>query len=114
MNLSILLRNVLLCCLLNVGSKTEGDDRLKNFHDFKSFLRDHHDIDIFIDGANIAHYKQNHEGGCFCYQQIQLAADYLQQQGYKVLILLHENHFNQPESTLPEVRFMIDVDDRNG
>lgn len=80
-----------------------SSDRLKNFYDFKNFLRDHGSIDIFIDGANIAHYKQNFEGGCFNYQQIQLITEYLIQQGYKVLILLHENHFNQPDCSLPEV-----------
>ena len=80
-----------------------SSDRLKNFYDFKNFLRDHGSIDIFIDGANIAHYKQNFEGGCFNYQQIQLITDYLIHQGYKVLILLHENHFNQPDCSLPEV-----------
>lgn len=82
---------------------SDSSDRLKNFHDFKNFLRDHGSIDIFIDGANIAHYKQNFEGGCFNYQQIQLITDYLIHQGYKVLILLHENHFNQPDCSLPEV-----------
>ena len=86
-----------------LGSKEEGEQRLQNFQEFKEFLKKHPDIDVFIDGANIAHYKQNHEGGCFSYLQIKLAIDFFQKRNYKVLVLLHENHFNNPESTLPEV-----------
>lgn len=55
-----------------------------------------------MDGANIAHYKQNFDGGCFNYSQIQMVVDYLRKEKKKILIVLHEHHFNQESTTLPE------------
>lgn len=77
---------------------------MENFRRFKAFLEANGPFDIFIDGANIAHYKQNFEGGTFNYQQIDMIATYLQKQGFKVLIVLHEHHFDQPSTDLPEVQ----------
>ena len=76
---------------------------MENFRRFQAFLEANGPFDIFIDGANIAHYKQNFVGGTFNYQQIDMCASYLQQEGYKVLIVLHEHHFDQPTTDLPEV-----------
>lgn len=83
---------------------------MKNFLEFKEFLQKNGPYDILLDGANIAHYKQNFEGGSFDYNQIDMLATYLISQGYKILIVLHEHHFGKDYTTLPEVgysRWMI-------
>ena len=89
--------------LQSIGSKESGPDRLKNFLEFKEFLKKKGPYDILLDGANIAHYKQNFEGGSFDYNQIDMLATYLISQGYKILIVLHEHHFGKDYTTLPEV-----------
>ena len=88
----------------HAGSQAGDAQRRENFEQFKRFLRENGPYDIFVDGANIAHYKQNFEGGAFNYEQIELLTSELQKQGYKVLIVLHEHHFDQQSTDLPEVR----------
>ena len=86
----------------DVETRKTKEDRVENFLAFKAFLAKTGPYDIFLDGANIAHYKQNFDGGCFNYQQIQMVAEYLLQQKKRILIVLHEHHFNQAGTTLPE------------
>ena len=88
----------------HAGSQAGDAQRRENFEQFKQFLRENGPYDVFVDGANIAHYKQNFEGGTFNYGQIELLTSELQKQGYKVLIVLHEHHFDQQSIDLPEVR----------
>ena len=93
----------------HAGSQASDAQRMENFEQFKLFLRENGPYDIFVDGANIAHYKQNFEGGSFNYEQIDLLTSHLQKQGYKVLIVLHEHHFDQQSTDLPEVRCREEV-----
>ena len=85
-----------------IETRKTKEDRVENFLAFKAFLAKTGPYDIFLDGANIAHYKQNFDGGCFNYQQIQMVAEYLLRQKKRILIVLHEHHFNQAGTTLPE------------
>ena len=55
-----------------VETRKTKEDRVENFLAFKAFLAKTGPYDIFLDGANIAHYKQNFDGGGFNYQQIQM------------------------------------------
>lgn len=84
----------------DVETRKTKEDRVENFLAFKAFLAKTGPYDIFLDGANIAHYKQNFDGGCFNYQQIQMVAEYLLRQKKRILIVLHEHHFNQAGTTL--------------
>ena len=86
----------------HVETRKGQEDRVENFLAFKAFLAKTGPYDIFLDGANIAHYKQNFDGGCFNYQQIQMVVEYLLKQKKRILIVLHEHHFNQEGTTLPE------------
>ena len=99
------LKSVQFAWICNVGSQDSTESHLSNFRAFKQFLKEYGPFDIFIDGANIAHYKQNFDGGFFNYSQIQMILDHLQEEGYHALIILHEHHFNNPNSSLPEVPF---------
>ena len=59
---------------------------------------------IVLDGANIAHYKQNFIGGDFNFEQIYLTIDLLIQDYHyeekDICIFLHEKHFSDDNEHL--------------
>ncbi|KAK8815183.1 hypothetical protein WA158_003395 [Blastocystis sp. Blastoise] len=93
-----------LCNLLEQIIR-ERDKHNTIFNKLMEFTKIRH-FKVAIDGANVAHYKQNFIGGDFCFEQIWLAVDHLiKDLHYKesdLCIFLHEKHFSQPNAKLNE------------
>eukprot|EP00929_Paragymnodinium_shiwhaense_P028449 TRINITY_DN16481_c0_g4_i1.p1 TRINITY_DN16481_c0_g4~~TRINITY_DN16481_c0_g4_i1.p1 ORF type:complete len:632 (+),score=129.39 TRINITY_DN16481_c0_g4_i1:120-2015(+) len=65
----------------------QGSNR--SFRSFRRWLASQDPFDVIIDGANVGFNNQNHEGGQFRYNQIDLVVRRLREDGKRIMLVLH-------------------------
>ncbi|GAX83670.1 hypothetical protein CEUSTIGMA_g11095.t1 [Chlamydomonas eustigma] len=81
--------------------------------DFKYYM-DWYDrngpYDVLVDGANVAFYGQNWEGGGFCWPHVQSMMQLVKKEfpGKKVLLMLHKRRTKDPEARTPQVQEFLE------
>eukprot|EP00981_Chlorochromonas_danica_P005805 scaffold1190_cov187-Ochromonas_danica.AAC.37 len=68
--------------------------RINIWSAYKTWLEEHQDFDLIVDGANIGYYKQNYHGAPkhVAYDQIDHMINLLLAQNKKPLLILHSRH----------------------
>jgi hypothetical protein len=110
--------------LLDIENKliNEKDDRgIKNaFGDFKEFLNNISNVDIIIDGANVGYYGLNYRNpvsqkniknkgyvdSLVNYEQIKQMVEIFEKQNKKILIILHERHYNNIKINIEDKKML--------